>query len=118
MKDMLRFWVEILLLNLLLLLFSVAVVEKLEFLLRIMICYHQIIELCLKMITYDPNYNYEDEEEGGGGEDEEMEDETAAPDADPDSDSEEYSDDDDMSWKVTQNNCRFYNHNSSPSSLS
>ncbi|XP_061708687.1 cullin-associated NEDD8-dissociated protein 1 isoform X1 [Cydia pomonella] len=59
-----------------------------------------IIELCLKMITYDPNYNYEDSEEGGGGEDEEMEDETAAPDADPESDSEEYSDDDDMSWKV------------------
>lgn len=59
-----------------------------------------IIDLCLKMITYDPNYNYEDEEEDGGGEDEEMEDESFAPDADPDSDSEEYSDDDDMSWKV------------------
>ncbi|XP_053618217.1 cullin-associated NEDD8-dissociated protein 1 [Plodia interpunctella] len=59
-----------------------------------------IIELCLKMITYDPNYNYEDEEEEGGGEDEQMEDETLAPEAEPDSDSEEYSDDDDMSWKV------------------
>lgn len=60
----------------------------------------QIIDLCLKMVTYDPNYNYEDEEEDGGGEDEEMEDESFAPDADPESDSEEYSDDDDMSWKV------------------
>ncbi|CAH2989470.1 unnamed protein product [Chilo suppressalis] len=59
-----------------------------------------IIDLCLKMITYDPNYNYEDEEEDGGGEDEEMEDESFAPECDPESDSEEYSDDDDMSWKV------------------
>ncbi|PZC73570.1 hypothetical protein B5X24_HaOG209399 [Helicoverpa armigera] len=59
-----------------------------------------IIDLCLKMITYDPNYNYEDEEEDGGGEDEEMEDESFTPDAEPESDSEEYSDDDDMSWKV------------------
>ncbi|XP_050670753.1 cullin-associated NEDD8-dissociated protein 1 [Leptidea sinapis] len=59
-----------------------------------------IVELCLKMITYDPNYNYEDEEEGGGGEDEEMEEESFEPDAEPESDSEEYSDDDDMSWKV------------------
>ncbi|CAK1601877.1 unnamed protein product [Parnassius mnemosyne] len=59
-----------------------------------------IIDLCLKMITYDPNYNYEDEEEGAGGEDEEMEDESIEPDAEAESDSEEYSDDDDMSWKV------------------
>ncbi|XP_061385735.1 cullin-associated NEDD8-dissociated protein 1 [Danaus plexippus] len=59
-----------------------------------------IIDLCLKMITYDPNYNYEDDEEGGGGgEDEEMEDESFEL-AEPESDSEEYSDDDDMSWKV------------------
>lgn len=62
--------------------------------------FFQIIELCLKMVTYDPNYNYEDEEAGAGGEDEDMEDESFAPDAEPDSDSEEYSDDDDMSWKV------------------
>ncbi|CAG9796700.1 unnamed protein product [Diatraea saccharalis] len=59
-----------------------------------------IIDLCLKMITYDPNYNYEDEEQDGGGEDEEMEDESFAPEGEPESDSEEYSDDDDMSWKV------------------
>ncbi|XP_045528099.1 cullin-associated NEDD8-dissociated protein 1 [Pieris brassicae] len=59
-----------------------------------------IIDLCLKMITYDPNYNYEDEEVSGGGEDEDMEEESFEPDADPESDSEEYSDDDDMSWKV------------------
>ncbi|XP_041975254.1 cullin-associated NEDD8-dissociated protein 1 [Aricia agestis] len=58
-----------------------------------------IIDLCLKMITYDPNYNYEDDEDGVG-EDEEMEDESFEPDAEPESDSEEYSDDDDMSWKV------------------
>ncbi|KAI5635757.1 TATA-binding protein interacting (TIP20) domain-containing protein [Phthorimaea operculella] len=37
----------------------------------------------------------------GGGEDEDMEDDSAPPDAEPDSDSEEYSDDDDMSWKVS-----------------
>ncbi|GBP29292.1 Cullin-associated NEDD8-dissociated protein 1 [Eumeta japonica] len=59
-----------------------------------------IIDLCLKMITYDPNYNYEDEDEDCGIEDEEMEDESVSPDAEHDSDSEEYSDDDDMSWKV------------------
>lgn len=59
----------------------------------------QIIELCLKMITYDPNYNYEDDDESLG-EDEEMEDESFEPEVDPESDSEEYSDDDDMSWKV------------------
>ncbi|XP_048489474.1 cullin-associated NEDD8-dissociated protein 1 isoform X2 [Plutella xylostella] len=54
-----------------------------------------IIELCLKMITYDPNYNYEDSSDGGS--DSDMEAERAA---EPDSDSDEYSDDDDMSWKV------------------
>ncbi|KAL4716046.1 hypothetical protein ACJJTC_002811 [Scirpophaga incertulas] len=57
-----------------------------------------VIELCLKMITYDPNYNYEDEDRSN--DDEEMEDESVAPEGEPESDSEEYSDDDDMSWKV------------------
>lgn len=53
-----------------------------------------IVGLCLKYITYDPNYNYEaDDGELGGGASMELEDED-------DVDSEEYSDDDDMSWKV------------------
>ncbi|XP_035907523.1 cullin-associated NEDD8-dissociated protein 1 [Anopheles stephensi] len=51
-----------------------------------------IVDLCLKYITYDPNYNYE-ADDGDGGTSMEMED-------DEEIDSEEYSDDDDMSWKV------------------
>jgi cullin-associated NEDD8-dissociated protein 1 len=51
-----------------------------------------IIELCLKYVTYDPNYNYEaDDGENGASMDTEDQDED---------ESEEYSDDDDMSWKV------------------
>ncbi|XP_030383678.1 cullin-associated NEDD8-dissociated protein 1 [Scaptodrosophila lebanonensis] len=51
-----------------------------------------ILELCLKYLTYDPNYNYEaDEVEAGIAMDTEEEEYV---------DSEEYSDDDDMSWKV------------------
>ncbi|XP_068013837.1 cullin-associated NEDD8-dissociated protein 1-like isoform X1 [Melanerpes formicivorus] len=50
-----------------------------------------VMGLCLKYITFDPNYNYDNEEEEmmetGNGEDEEQE-------------SDEYSDDDDVSWKV------------------
>lgn len=53
----------------------------------------QIVNQCLKYVTYDPNYNYEaDEGESGAQMDTEEEEE--------DGDSEEYSDDDDMSWKV------------------
>ncbi|KAK9878865.1 hypothetical protein WA026_003697 [Henosepilachna vigintioctopunctata] len=52
-----------------------------------------IVSLCLKCITYDPNYNYEEDEncsdEMDGCEDE-----------DDGEDNDEYSDDDDMSWKV------------------
>ncbi|KAL7044413.1 hypothetical protein ACKWTF_001908 [Chironomus riparius] len=51
-----------------------------------------IITLCLKYITYDPNYNYE-ADDGESGILMETED-------DDDDGSEEYSDDDDMSWKV------------------
>lgn len=51
-----------------------------------------IVDLCLKYITYDPNYNYE-ADEGETGNRMETED-------DDDDESEEYSDDDDMSWKV------------------
>ncbi|NXF86344.1 CAND1 protein, partial [Eubucco bourcierii] len=52
-----------------------------------------VMGLCLKYITFDPNYNYDNEEEEEmmeteSGEDEEQESE------------EEYSDDDDVSWKV------------------
>ncbi|NWY72366.1 CAND1 protein, partial [Erithacus rubecula] len=53
-----------------------------------------VMGLCLKYITFDPNYNYDNEEEEEemmeteNGEDEEQE------------SSEEYSDDDDISWKV------------------
>lgn len=50
----------------------------------------QITQICLKYMTYDPNYNYDDDnssviEEEDGEDDEE---------------NDEYSDDDDMSWKV------------------
>ncbi|KAG8436055.1 hypothetical protein GDO86_007236 [Hymenochirus boettgeri] len=49
-----------------------------------------VMELCLKYIAYDPNYNYDSEEE------EVMETESEE---EQESD-DEYSDDDDMSWKV------------------
>lgn len=51
-----------------------------------------IVDLCLRYITYDPNYNYEADDGDGGLSMETEEDEEV--------DSEEYSDDDDMSWKV------------------
>jgi cullin-associated NEDD8-dissociated protein 1 len=66
---------------------SVFVIKKTK-----MFFFFQIIELCLKYVTYDPNYNYEaDDGENGASMDTEEQD---------DDDSEEYSDDDDMSWKV------------------
>lgn len=51
-----------------------------------------IVDLCLKYITYDPNYNYE-ADDGDLSQSMDMDD-------DDDVESEEYSDDDDMSWKV------------------
>jgi cullin-associated NEDD8-dissociated protein 1 len=51
-----------------------------------------IVDLCLRYITYDPNYNYEADDGDVGLSMETEEDEEV--------DSEEYSDDDDMSWKV------------------
>ncbi|EDW76056.1 uncharacterized protein Dwil_GK14870 [Drosophila willistoni] len=51
-----------------------------------------ILELCLKYVTYDPNYNYEADDGDTGIAMDTEEDEYV--------DSEEYSDDDDMSWKV------------------
>uniref|UniRef100_A0A8C0G2K4 Cullin associated and neddylation dissociated 2 (putative) n=1 Tax=Chelonoidis abingdonii TaxID=106734 RepID=A0A8C0G2K4_CHEAB len=54
-----------------------------------------VMELCLKYITYDPNYNYDNEEE----EEEEMMETENEEDEEQGSD-DEYSDDDDISWKV------------------
>ncbi|NXG71728.1 CAND1 protein, partial [Baryphthengus martii] len=54
-----------------------------------------VMGLCLKYITFDPNYNYDNEEEE---EDETMETENGE-DEEQESD-DEYSDDDDISWKV------------------
>ncbi|KAH1023273.1 cullin-associated NEDD8-dissociated protein 1 isoform X2 [Dendroctonus ponderosae] len=51
----------------------------------------KITELCLKYMTYDPNYNY-DEDDGLGS--------TNVEDDEDDEENDEYSDDDDMSWKV------------------
>ncbi|XP_053147989.1 cullin-associated NEDD8-dissociated protein 1-like [Hemicordylus capensis] len=51
--------------------------------------------LCLKYITYDPNYNYDNEEE----DEEEMMETENGEEEEQESD-DEYSDDDDISWKV------------------
>lgn len=51
-----------------------------------------IVQLCLKYITYDPNYNYEADDADGAQMETEDDDDIGS--------SEEYSDDDDMSWKV------------------
>uniref|UniRef100_A0A8D3AAQ8 TATA-binding protein interacting (TIP20) domain-containing protein n=1 Tax=Scophthalmus maximus TaxID=52904 RepID=A0A8D3AAQ8_SCOMX len=44
-----------------------------------------VISICLRYLTYDPNYNFDDEDEDDNA---------------MDADDDEYSDDDDMSWKV------------------
>ncbi|NWX88014.1 CAND1 protein, partial [Nothoprocta pentlandii] len=54
-----------------------------------------VIGLCLKYITFDPNYNYDNEED----EEEEMMETENGEDEEQESD-DEYSDDDDISWKV------------------
>lgn len=60
----------------------------------------QIVNLCLKYISYDPNYNYDDDE----NDDEDMEMDN---DLDDDNQSEEdFSDDDDMSWKVRRSSAK------------
>lgn len=52
-----------------------------------------IINLSLKYMTYDPNYNYDEDEMN-------MEDMEGCEDEDDPEENDEYSDDDDMSWKV------------------
>ncbi|NWY51390.1 CAND1 protein, partial [Chionis minor] len=77
-----------------------------SFVRRIFICYDRcpkemdphipnVMGLCLKYITFDPNYNYDNEEE----EEEEMMETENGEDEEQESD-DEYSDDDDISWKV------------------
>ncbi|XP_056615048.1 cullin-associated NEDD8-dissociated protein 2 [Triplophysa dalaica] len=59
-----------------------------------------IIKLCLKYITYDPNYNYDaydDQDDGMDVEDRDGEDQES---------DDEYSDDDDMSWKVRRSSVK------------
>ncbi|KAF2884604.1 hypothetical protein ILUMI_21568 [Ignelater luminosus] len=54
-----------------------------------------IIKLCLKYMTYDPNYNYDEDDEYHQDRSMDMVEED-----DEDEENDEYSDDDDMSWKV------------------
>ncbi|XP_044205521.1 cullin-associated NEDD8-dissociated protein 2 [Thunnus albacares] len=57
-----------------------------------------VTQLCLKFMTFDPNYNYDDAEE-------EEEDSMDIDGFDEESD-DEYSDDDDMSWKVRRSSIK------------
>ncbi|XP_008303875.1 cullin-associated NEDD8-dissociated protein 1-like [Stegastes partitus] len=57
-----------------------------------------VTQLCLKFMTFDPNYNYDDNEE----EEDSMDIEDGL---DEESD-DEYSDDDDMSWKVRRSSIK------------
>ncbi|XP_051551016.1 cullin-associated NEDD8-dissociated protein 1-like [Myxocyprinus asiaticus] len=56
-----------------------------------------IIKLCLKYISYDPNYNYDAADDSMDVEDREDEDQES---------DDEYSDDDDMSWKVRRSSVK------------
>uniref|UniRef100_A0A4W5R0C0 Cullin-associated and neddylation-dissociated 2 (putative) n=1 Tax=Hucho hucho TaxID=62062 RepID=A0A4W5R0C0_9TELE len=63
-----------------------------------------VIKLCLRYITYDPNYNYDVDEDGDEDGDESMDTEDGE-DENQESD-DEYSDDDDMSWKVRRSSVK------------
>uniref|UniRef100_A0A8D3CSA6 TATA-binding protein interacting (TIP20) domain-containing protein n=1 Tax=Scophthalmus maximus TaxID=52904 RepID=A0A8D3CSA6_SCOMX len=56
-----------------------------------------VTKLCLKFMTFDPNYNYDDEQD----EEDDMDVEDSRPESD-----DEYSDDDDMSWKVRRSSVK------------
>ncbi len=62
-----------------------------------------VLQLCVKLISHDPNYN-DDEQVGFNPVNEESMDTTTEEDEDAqneeDQEEDEYSDDDDMSWKV------------------
>ncbi|KAI3369338.1 hypothetical protein L3Q82_007462 [Scortum barcoo] len=57
-----------------------------------------VTQLCLKFMTFDPNYNYDDEEE--------EEDSMDIEDGINEESDDEYSDDDDMSWKVRRSSIK------------
>jgi len=68
----------------------------------------KVMELCVKLITHDPNYNDDDHNSSFNPVSEESmdtttgdEDEDLQNDNDVDEEEDEYSDDDDMSWKVS-----------------
>ncbi|XP_014246740.1 cullin-associated NEDD8-dissociated protein 1 isoform X2 [Cimex lectularius] len=56
-------------------------------------------ELCLRYLTYDPNYNYDEADSDAAGV---ME----LDDVDEEEDDDDYSDDDDMSWKVRRSSAK------------
>uniref|UniRef100_A0A4W6DBM6 TATA-binding protein interacting (TIP20) domain-containing protein n=1 Tax=Lates calcarifer TaxID=8187 RepID=A0A4W6DBM6_LATCA len=58
-----------------------------------------VTKLCLKFMTFDPNYNYDDDEE-------EEEDSMDIEDGLDEESDDEYSDDDDMSWKVRRSSIK------------
>ncbi|XP_036955842.1 cullin-associated NEDD8-dissociated protein 2 isoform X1 [Acanthopagrus latus] len=58
-----------------------------------------VTKLCLKFMTFDPNYNYDDDEE-------EQEDSMDIEDGLDEESDDEYSDDDDMSWKVRRSSIK------------
>ncbi|KAK1158523.1 cullin-associated NEDD8-dissociated protein 1-like [Acipenser oxyrinchus oxyrinchus] len=60
-----------------------------------------VIGLCLKYITYDPNYNYNNDEE-----DDDNAMDTESGDEEDEETGDEYSDDDDMSWKVRRSSVK------------
>ncbi|XP_040015031.1 cullin-associated NEDD8-dissociated protein 2 [Xiphias gladius] len=59
-----------------------------------------VTTLCLKFMTFDPNYNYDDDEQ------EEEEDGMDVEDGLDEESDDEYSDDDDMSWKVRRSSIK------------
>lgn len=59
-----------------------------------------ITELCLKYMTYDPNYNYDEDDDDEENADDDVNGDGGFDDEDEVDENDEYSDDDDMSWKV------------------
>eukprot|EP00040_Diaphanoeca_grandis_P021169 m.112749 g.112749 ORF g.112749 m.112749 type:complete len:1275 (-) comp28217_c0_seq1:74-3898(-) len=62
----------------------------------------ELVELCLKYLQHDPNYNYDSDS------DDDMDEENSDDDDDDDFE-DEYSDDDDVTWKVRRSAAHFFN---------